>query len=171
MTPSVWGISAYTLVMMYTQWWEVVTFLFGGLSWRHTPPLPTPAAVWTRFQLHRSSDMCRALETTAKWLRLTSIFPDRPYRRLLGKQGTTVRVSVVRRLVTGGQGEGAGFKSCWGLFKSWSNTGKKEGMLAHHKCGSHDALFLISTLKHIQYFSIYPIHIPFTRISTVLLQP
>lgn len=66
--------------------------------------------------------MCRALETAAQWLSLTSIFPDRPHRWLLGKQGTVVGVSVVKRLVTGGQGEGAGFEPRWGLVNSFGIT-------------------------------------------------
>lgn len=31
--------------------------------------------------------ICRALETTAEWLSLTSIILDRPHQWLLGKQG------------------------------------------------------------------------------------
>lgn len=125
-----WAISDDALVIKRVGWREVAAFVFGGLRWRHVPP---PAAVWTRFQLYRSSGVCRALETAAEWLSLTSIFPDRPHRWLLGKQRVAVGISVVKRLVT--QGEGVSFEPRWGLVNSFRITEVTQYL--HTESGSH----------------------------------
>lgn len=124
-----------TLTVDEEGWTEAILYIFGRFSLRHLRPLPPTAAVWARFQLHHSPDMCRALETAGEWLSLTSIFPDRPHWWLLGKQGTVVRASVVKRLVTGGRGEGPDWSTALGLQRSHrkmeSNTKKKkEGLCA-----------------------------------------
>lgn len=89
--------------------------LFGVLSGHHTPPLPPPAAVCTRFTLDGRSDMCHALETAAEWLSLTSIFPDRPHRWLLGKQ----RPQWLELAVLNDLEEGVGRDPRWGLVNSF----------------------------------------------------
>lgn len=76
--------------------------------------------------------MCRALETAAEWLSLTSIIPDKLHRWLPGKQGTVVGVSVVKRLVTAGRGEGAGFEPCWRLVNSFRITEVTQKDVAQH---------------------------------------
>lgn len=59
--------------------------------------------------------MCHALETSAEWLSLTSIFPDRPHRWLLGKQGPQwLALAVLNDLE-----EGVGRDPRWGLVNSF----------------------------------------------------
>lgn len=102
--------------------------------------------------------MCRALETAAVWLSLTSIFPDRPHRWLLGKQGTVAGVSVVKRLVTKGRekeqalshaGDGS---TALGLQRSHrkmkSSTERKDRIFARTEPGfQYPAFYLRSNLN------------------------
>lgn len=151
--------------MKWALWREVVAFLFGGLSWHHTPPLPPPAAVCTRFQLYGNSDMCHALETAVEWLSLTSIFPDRPHRWLLGKQGPEWLESALLNDLE----EGAGRDPHWGLVNSFRITQvTQKHAVQYWKKGRSICRHWIFFL----YIKFDPAFIPylewFTRVSTVL---